>query len=444
MSAGAVIFGALGITAAPGAWAAAAPRPYQTAEDAKKVEGASSSADAPKVAPGLFTDRIEPGEEKYYALDLDASSDVHITATAAPEPGLKVTFQDGIEVTLQNTNGDSCGDGRSTGAGDTAFPLSATTSRLIGDSGDEACRAKGPYLVHVVREEGDNSDPSSWPLELSVMKEPGLKGSIPAPRPGTDEETDENNTRPAPPSGTARTREGGTGFNDARALGDGVWKDRLRPGETRYFRVPVDWGQRLYARMEVPNAPQREGTGSTFLPNGFRMNVYNPARCRVFDEDFQSYDGDGANFDRYTNPVRYENRFADANTDTRFAGWYYLAVTAAPDMAQPFPKGVPVTLRVAVKGETKTGPAYDGDAKAAGFGVGDKDREMAEKGLTEAEVEDNALLRTLGWTGVGAGAALLAVLAVWFLVARRRSAAPPLPLTGGQPPYQGGYGYPPR
>ncbi|WP_432107335.1 hypothetical protein [Streptomyces sp. AA1529] len=413
--------GVLGGQAAPRAWAAGTPRGWEPAADAQRITGAASSADAPEVASGLFTDRIRPGQEKYYALDLDAKADVHVTATGIPEPGSRVTFQDGLKVTLQNTDGDSCSEGSATGSGDTAFPLAATASRLMGDPADEDCRTAGPYLVHVVREEGDNSDPSSWPLELSVMTEPGLKGGIPAPRPGAEEETDAHNTRPAPPSGPAETRTGGTGFADARALGDGVWKDRVRAGETRWFRVPVDWGQRLYARTELPNSARRSGTGSRYVPHGFRMNVYNPARTPLYDEDFQGYDGDGAEFDRYSNPVRYENRFLDAASGTRFAGWYYVAVTVGPDMATQFPDGTPVTLRIDVRGRAQQGPEYDGDAAAAGFGVSGRDREMAEKGLTEAQAEHSATLRTVGWAGVGAGAALLLVLALWLLLARRRA-----------------------
>ncbi|MBO8187221.1 hypothetical protein [Streptomyces spirodelae] len=432
-------------TCAPGAWAANGgpsgdPRTYRTAEDAEKVTGSSSSADAPELTSGLFTDRIKPGEEKYYALDLDARSDVHITATGVPDPGTRITYQDGLQVTLQNTDGDTCDQGDTKGSGATAFPLSAYASRLMGDPDDEACRVKGPYLVHIVREEGDNSDPSSWPLELSVMEEPGLKGAIPAPRPGAEEETDENNTRPAPPSGPAKTRKGGTGFNDARAVGDGVWKDRLRPGETRYFRVPVDWGQRLYARMEVPNAAREAKAGSSFLPHGFRMNVYNPARAPLYDEQVKSYNGDGAKFDHYSNPVRYENRFLDRDSvsGTRFAGWYYVAVTVGPDMVQQFPDGTPVTLRIGVEGHAKASPSYAGDARTAGFGVDDQDREMAEKGLTEAEADSNATLRTFGWAGVGAGSALLLVLAVWLLTARRRAAAAAPQGWPPHPPYTHG------
>ncbi|MFI7245595.1 hypothetical protein [Streptomyces qinglanensis] len=443
--------GVLGGLTAPPAWAAGTPRAYEPAADAQQITGAASSADAPEVAPGLFTDRIRPGQEKYYALDLDAKADFHVTATAVPEPGSRVTFQDGLKVTLQNTDGDSCSEGSAAGNGDTAFPLAATASRLMGDPADEDCRAAGPYLVHVVREEGDNSDPSSWPLELSVMAEPGLKGGIPAPRPGAEKETDAHNTRPAPPSGPAENRTGGTGFNDARALGDGVWKDRVRAGETRWFRVPVDWGQRLYARTELPNSARRSGsgTGSRYVPHGFRMNVYNPARTPLYDEDFQGWDGDGAKFDRYSNPVRYENRFLDAASGTRFAGWYYVAVTVGPDMATPFPDGTPVTLRIDVRGRAQQGPEYDGDAAAAGFGVSGRDREMAEKGLTEAQAEHSATLRTVGWAGIGAGVALLLVLALWLLLARRRARTAGYPVPGpygpaGSLPHHAPHGGPPQ
>ena len=428
------------LSPAPEAAALAKPKPYEISEDAKKTAGASSSADAPQVEPGLFRDRIGPGEEKYYAVNLDAKSSAHVTATAIPTPGTKVTFRDGLTLTLQNTNGDSCGTSDVSGSGETAYPITVKASRLIGDQNSESCREKGPYLVHLERKAGRTSD--SWPVELSLKREPGLKGSIPAPVPGTEGETDDNNARPTPPSGTAKSAKGGTGFNDARALDSGVWKDRLRPGETRYYRVPVDWGQRLYARTEIPNSQARGSAPSGYIGNGFRMNLYNPARGALYNEEFQSYDGDGAKFDRYTNPVRYENRFADDASATRFAGWYYIAVTAGTDMAQPFPEGTPVTLRVAVKGKAKKGPAYDGDAGAAGFGVSDEDREMAAEGLTAAEVQHNNTLRTVGYTGIGAGAALILVLAAWMLLARRRpatavpSATGPLPQAGPWPPHQ--------
>ncbi|WP_344565278.1 hypothetical protein [Streptomyces axinellae] len=437
------VLGALAVLSpAPEAAALAKPKPYEISADAKKTAGTSSSADAPQIEPGLFRDRIGAGQEKYYAVNLDAKSSAHVTATAIPAPGTKVTFRDGLTLTLQSTNGDSCGSSDVSGSGDTAYPITVQASRLIGDQAAESCREKGPYLVRLERKAGGAST-GSWPVELSLKREPGLKGSIPAPVPGTEDETDDNNARPAPPSGTAESAKGGSGFNDARALDSGVWKDRLRPGETRYYRVPVDWGQRLYARTEIPNSQAADGASGRFIANGFRMNLYNPARGALYNEDFQSYDGDGAKFDRYTNPVRYENRFAADASATRFAGWYYIAVTAGTDMAQPFPEGTPVTLRVAVKGKAKKGPAYDGDAVAAGFGVSDEDREMAAEGLTAAEVQHNNTLRTIGYTGIGAGAALILVLAAWTLLARRRAAtaaAPPatgpLAATGPWPPHQ--------
>ncbi|WP_055500355.1 hypothetical protein [Streptomyces albus] len=431
--------------AVPGAHAADRPRPYETADDAKRVHGSASSADAPALGTGPATDRIGPGEEHFYALDLDARSDVHLSATALPAPGTRIDYRDGIEISLRTTDGDSCGSEKVTGTGQTAFPLTAYVARLTGADGNSSCRAAGPYLVRVVREDGD--DRSRWPLELSVLREPALKGSIPAPHPGTENESDTDSPRPAPPSGTPRPVAGGSGFNDARAVGGGVWKDRLRPGETRWYRVPVDWGQRLNTAVELPNAARREDGAGRFVARGFRMNVYNPARGPLFSESFTSYDGDGGKTDHYSNPVRYENRFASANSATRLAGWYYVAVTAGPDLAGPFPQGVPVTLRIAVRGKPKPGPRYDGDARAAGIGVSDEDRETAAKRLTRAEADDAAaeaaLLRTVGWSGVGTGTALLAVLAAWTLLSRRGGAAAVQPVAGPPGGTPGPGGFPP-
>src|SRR5207253_2599110 len=114
----------------------------------------------------------------------------------------------------------------------------------------------------------------------------------------------------------------GTGFNDARALGAGVWSDSLRPGQTRYYRVPLDWGQQLGLGAELSAARRTKEYGSA--SDGLTVSLYSPYRALVDSKD-AVYDGKQASVSLpRTAPVAYENRFSsDRNVDpVRMAGWY--------------------------------------------------------------------------------------------------------------------------
>jgi hypothetical protein len=203
-----------------------------------------------------------------------------------------------------------------------------------------------------------------------------------------------------------------------------VWKDRIRPGETRFYRVPVDWGQRLNATAELGSAPSPGEYPQTYY-DGLRVAAFNPARGLFDDVASTSYTPDkSAQAQIYTPSVEYARRFDYSDSAACVAGWHYLAVTVTPELAEYFKKaGVPLTLRIDVAGKAKAGPSYDGDARKAGFGVGADDLEQAEKGQTAAEAERSATLRVVGYSGIGTGAALLLVLAVWTVLARRGAGA---------------------
>ncbi len=411
---------------------------YEPAESAKKIKGAASSGEGPDIGPGLYTDSIGRGEKKYYSVSLDAKSSAFISAAAAPEPGAKVqTVGEGLEISLETVDGNACDGGTQVdfGSDGAAYPIADYATRIIG--AEDECQKAGPYLFSVQRKGSETSDPGRWPLEIRFMSEPGLKGSLPsAPSDNRAEEEP-----PTPVSGSAKKRaHGGTGFNDAGAVSRGVWKDRIRPGETRFYRVPVEWGQQLNAAVELGSA-KSPGEYPPTVYDGLGVTMYNPARGRFDEDQFVQYSPDqSAQALAYTPVVDYGNRFADAGYDAPVSGWYYLAVTVSPKTAQFFKSTAPLTLRVDVKGKAKPGPDYSGDAAAAGFGVSAEDREQAEKGQTAAEAERSDTLQLVAYSGIGAGAVLILALGLWTLTARRGasagSAAPaagPGAVTGSQP-----------
>ena len=201
------------------------------------ISGAATTADAPAMRPATtYRDTIGVGQTRFYGVTLDARSSAYVSAFALSPTGSRVTFGDGIELKLESADGSDC-DSRDVHFGDEndARPIGTAVTRLIGVDTD--CQTANQYTLEVHRTSAGTSDPGLWPLELRFVSEPALKAgtvpSRPAPTTGT--------ASPTPlTTGTPRDAQGGTSFDTAAALKTGIWKDRVLPGETRFYKVPVD------------------------------------------------------------------------------------------------------------------------------------------------------------------------------------------------------------
>lgn len=425
---------ALGVVAALPGTATADPADlpgYRTADGAERREGAESSSDGPRLREGgTYTATIGPGDTRYWTVKLDGSSSAWISAVAHPEPGTEVAYGEGLTLTLVDTDGTPCGDAttefRTDGA---ARPIAAAAGRIVRPDGN--CHRAGVYNFRVQRDPGSaggTTDSPEWPLELRFMSEPGLKGRSSTTPPDTGDSTDP----PEVPTGEGRDIRGGTGFNDAAGMAEGVWKDRLRPGETRFYRVPVGWGQQLSVNAEFGTVSA--GDQQDYLANGVRVDLHNPARGAL-DGEAETYEaGDPSAIPLLVRPARYAHRFSydDAVAGAAFSGWYYVSVHAHAGL-EKFVRGtVPVTLRTTLVGKEQPGPEYDGDAAEAGFGVTEDDREQARRGLSPQAADRSGTLRVVAYAGIGAGTLLIVGLGVWTLLARRGGAgAPSAPGAGG-------------
>lgn len=158
-----------------------------------------------------------------------------------------------------------------------------------------------------------------------------------------------NSASPEALLGDARPSKGGTGFATAGALGQGVWKDGIGPGQTLFYKVPVDWGQQFYATAELGSSTGGDG----FVGTALVMSLYNPVRGFV-DDVGSGYDGSQRSAAlNPLPPVEYDNRYAlsDRISGMRFAGSYYLVVHLAAQVAERFGDGpFGLTLRVRVDG----------------------------------------------------------------------------------------------
>ncbi|WP_097232202.1 hypothetical protein [Streptomyces zhaozhouensis] len=404
---------------------------YAFAPEARAVEGAASSADAPKLEPGgIYTDRLAPGETLHYAVDLDEGSSAYLTTVVVPEHGAAVSASDGVEVELLTTDNETCSDGdRRFGTGSDAppRPITVWAGRVVAQGAD--CQRAGTYLYTVTRMDG--TDHGEWPIELRFGQEPRLS-QLPESAPPVDSWESE---QPAPPGGEAVRVSGGTGFNDAQPIGEGVWRDDIAAGTTRAYRVPLDWGQQLALTLDMGNAADAEEFSSAY--GEVRAELYNPAAGRVDDPLSEYYDGEQLSIEALTPGVHYGNRFEDTEGVDRmaFAGWYYLLVTLSPEVADVTEDPVGTTLRVSVLGDAQPGPSYATDAVEAGFGVSDEMVSQAAKGQTDEELAAERASdekRQRGYLSVGVGLALGLGIGAWYLIGRRRAlaAAGPAPWAG--------------
>jgi hypothetical protein len=469
------------------ALAADEPTPYSYAEDATTVDGSTGTTQAVRLTPGrTFRSAIGPGEKLYYRLDLDAAANAYVSGTAVPAAGASVASSDGLRVSIEDVDAHRCSYGNARfGPTRSAHPVTAWASREIG-ADEYMCQAAGAYYLVVERvgpstSSGASSGLSSrgssgsgggragqeWGLELGYAWEPGVKkgGSTAAPETW-------NSASPEPLRGDPVRRRGGSGFASAGPLAQGIWQDEtgIKAGETRYYKVPVDWGQQLHATAELGSTTGGEG----YVGNALVMSLYNPARGLV-DDALVNYRGEqrSATLDPLP-PVAYDNRYSldDEVSGMRFAGWYYLAVHLGSAVAERFgEKPIGLTLRMRVSGRAEPGPGYLGLAEPRGaFEVTDQDREAAETGAgtetgdtLEGDGEagssggeesagasgestisgDRRLAMTaVAAGGIGTGSLLVLTLVLWTLVARRRAASErhAAPSGGGRASRRGRHG----
>ncbi|MGW8487082.1 hypothetical protein [Streptomyces sp. NPDC055886] len=420
----------------PGQAYAAGPGAYAFDPDAKNVQGATANVEASELDEGVpYRSIIKPGEKLYYRVTLDDVSAAYVSAVAVPGDSGAVAYGDGINVSLRETDDSQCGSGRANfGSGEYARPIAAYAFRTV-EEGGTTCQESGQYDVLVERETKDPADSDAWGLELRFLKEPRLKSGSSMPT-----EAPENwpSASPQPLTGKQQKRSGGAGYAEATSLENGRWQDTVAPGQTRFYRVPVDWGQQIHATAGLSNSTKAD---TEFVGNALTLSLDNPAQGHVSDASL-SYSGSPASASlRPLPPVAYRNRF-DSSTQVssmRFAGWYYLSVSLSPKLEDSYgAEPIPFELSVQVKNRAEESP-YEGEAGV--FGVTDQDREVARKGQNAEQAAKSGPMKAVAAAGIGTGSVLVLGLGVWTLLARRRATAdaPAAGHPGAAPPAGGGH-----
>ncbi|WP_406100195.1 vWA domain-containing protein [Streptomyces sp. NBC_01013] len=393
----------------------------------ERVTGAATADRAPVLVPGQYLDTIGPGEKRYYAVDLDAVSTVDLAATAVPQPGAAVDTFDALSTRLEYDAYGSCGTHTARFLQkEGAVPLTSAVARIRSKEGTRTCDRAGRYRLVVERESKKGSDAARWPLELVYgVEAPLATGVTPAQ---SQTEYGPGGKEAALPAGDPREVHGGTGFNDAETIGQGVWRDRILPSQTLWYRVPAGWGQQVRYDVEFANEPTVDRTTVTYSYGATQL--YTPARYPLTGGgEFQQsrmYSGRPSAVAMGGVPVAWTNRYEN-RTDVQpvhAGGAFYISVTLGAQAAEIAENPqIGLVLRVSVLGDERAGPEHGAPAaakKSSGGAAQDADK----KGDSIASA-DSGGAGGAGWTGIAAaaGAAVMAVLVAVFVYVRSRRGA---------------------
>ncbi|WP_147245941.1 VWA domain-containing protein [Streptomyces sp. ISID311] len=400
----------------------------------KQVRGTATRGGAPVLAPGQYLDSLGPNEERYYATDLDAASAADFSATVVPPSGAAVGLLDALRTRVAYGSDGVCDSTTALFAQrEGAAPLTSGVSRIPTQGGTGSCDKAGRYWLVVERKAARGSDAARWPLELTFhVEHPLKKGVTPAQ---SEPEYGAGGKGATLPATAPEDVTGGTGFNDARTLHQGVWRDKILPAQTLWYKVPVGWGQQLRYDVEFANEPRTKGYRAA--PSYGATQVYTPFRTPVGNGTGEfsphvPYNGRTASLSMGTVPVAWTNRY-EAHPNVRPVhqnGDFYLAVTLGARAAQIAENPqIGVVLRVAVLGKEKDGPQ-------TGASVSEASRR--ESGPSADVAQDSgggwSTGRMVAVAVGGVGVLMLAGLALAYVRPRRGPAAAdgdPDPRRGG-------------
>ncbi|AKU16165.1 hypothetical protein [Luteipulveratus mongoliensis] len=410
------------------------------------VELNSASGSAPELKPGLSRTTLPTDTTSRFGIvKRSAGESLVVTVSGfATEKGQPYFSTDdhelSVKLKLADENDTSCGSTISSSnsrvskddnlwlLSTTAFVDAADTDRDT--SYDDKCATATSFLVEVTREAPATAQP--LPAEILVSREPKATGT------GTPATAAQMSELVTQPKAVGPAVAPGHGFSDAPTLKPGGYPVTLCLGETVYYRVRLEWGQRLGASVQLPQNGSQVAVPVQTTAN---MTLWTPQRVPIDPSSssdqstLSANEGDSKLLSSFTAPVAWGNRTLSYKngTDatgkvglnaaqwTDLPGWYYVSVTTVPFDAEAAAgaakaKPLPATVTIDVQGQPTKGPSY--------VNAGNQPVAEPAAGRLSVGSEKSGDGSSTPWARIGGGVlvVLLAAAAVaWALRARRRT-----------------------
>ena len=186
---------------------------------------------------------------------------------------------------------------------------SATASAERNGESDMECDMSD-ILVQTQISDVEGNDTGDIGLEVSVFYEP---------IPGDEEKTEWSDGKTIKagdylgemPMKNPEPISGGTGFNDAVDITEGTYSDNIIPGEFRFYKIPVAYGQRPVVKVKTPESVAHNADSLGF-------GIYDPMRNELVRTPLNFF-MDAAESDAET-----LSQYVWHDTNTPYQGEYYV------------------------------------------------------------------------------------------------------------------------
>ena len=340
-------------------------RPFQTT--GTPVEGTVDQAGAPSIRVGQYKDKYDASNTpRYYRVTRTPGSTVtaSIATIVRPYPSQNT---ENWTLTLATPDGTRCATSTATSGGYRATTVlsgavvSSQVDPITRSPGPEPCASAPELLLSLARSSPlGNEDEVS--VEVLIAEEPPISNLAALPEPDTDYNGTAGAVRAATPS---PAKLGGTSFSNSTEVKAGTWRDSVATGETVFYRVHLEPGQRLRVTAETPT-PRSDWELGAAEAITTRVNVYSPARVSLTEQS-AALQGNGAVRVTAASPtVRVRNRevpppasWLEPNVTTAaVAGDYFVSLQLDPLQANLSGRVMQVRLSLAVDGQPSGQPEY--------------------------------------------------------------------------------------
>ncbi len=352
-------------------------RPFQTT--GTPVRGTPDRDGAPTVRPGQYKDTYDAsGTARFYTITRTPGSTVTASIATVVRP-YPTQNTENWALSLSTRSGVPCASSQPVSGGYRATMVlggsvsSSQVDAITRSPAPDACDTEPELVLSMARSSPlGNEDEVS--VELLITEEPAIANLVALPEPVTGYTGTASAVRASNP---AKPILGGTSFSNSTELslstegGRGSWRDSIATGETVFYRIRLEPGQRLRATATAP-APKtgwRLGAAEAVTT---RMYVFSPARVALVQRTAILQGRSTVDLTVASPQVRVRNRevpppvsWLEPNVATAAtAGDYFVAFQLDPLQADLSGRVMQLRLSLAIDGEPAGLPDYAANSPA--------------------------------------------------------------------------------
>jgi Ca-activated chloride channel family protein len=395
-----------------------------------RVTGTESAEGAPELTTGQYQDRFGgDGDKRYYRITRRPGETVTVSVNSLVQPTKSYNRED-WSLTLSTDGGEAC-DAVDT-LSETADATVVVSGAVVSGTREPACTS-APLVLSVERREKEGAKAADAEILVSAEPEITNLASLPGPISSFAQ-----TGSAVPVKKPVRRTVGGSSFTNAPLLTPGSFADAPAVGESVFYKIRLQTGQRLRTTVTAPS--DRDGWDLTSTESVTVASViYTPSRV---PQTKQSGVLQGDNRQKLTanSPqVRVRNREIAhellVSTEgeplskasyASVAGDYYVSIQVRQSTEDTTGRVLPIRLDLAVEGTATGQPQYatspSPSASASSAVATPEPSTSADTTTPPAEPPSSGSLAIAA--AVGAGAVALLGLVVWLAIRRSRSPRP--------------------